>query len=142
MGEASEIARPVEAVAFHLQALPKFFFVTSLLKSHGHLRKLYLNYRTAFFGSDISRDVACAWDVDIKSLAETEFILHEDGELEGELEINIKLNPVIRFEPKVYKMTLLHEMAHVKLYPYLAHGKKFDQEMLRLACCGAFNSIW
>lgn len=39
-------------------------------------------------------------------------------------------------------ITLLHEMAHVKLYPYKHHGKKFDLEMLRLAASGAFNGLW
>jgi predicted SprT family Zn-dependent metalloprotease len=74
----------------------------------------------------------------VNEMAVTDFTT-EDGELTM---IEIRLNPVMRFESKVYKFTLLHEMVHVKLYPYRFHGKKFDQEMLRLACAGAFNSIW
>jgi predicted metal-dependent hydrolase len=40
------------------------------------------------------------------------------------------------------KMTVLHEMVHVKLAPYLGHGKKFQDEMKRLAEMNAFKGMW
>jgi hypothetical protein len=39
------------------------------------------------------------------------------------------------------KADLLHEMVHVK-NPRLAHGPRFQKEMLRLAQIGAFKGIW
>lgn len=75
----------------------------------------------------------------IRELAVTDFTVEDDGEVSL---IEIRLNPVLRFEPKIYKMALLHECAHVHLYPYRFHGKRFDLEMSRLALIGAFNGIW
>jgi len=37
---------------------------------------------------------------------------------------------------------VLHEQVHIKLYPYRKHGKRFNQEMLRLAGAGAFDDLW
>jgi len=39
-------------------------------------------------------------------------------------------------------MTLLHEMAHLSLYPHVKHGKKFNAEMLRIANRGGFDGLW
>lgn len=42
------------------------------------------------------------------------------------------------------KWFLLHEMAHLKLYPNEGepHGQVFDEEMMRLAFRGAFHKLW
>lgn len=42
----------------------------------------------------------------------------------------------------MWRMTLLHEMAHMALWPDRKHGKKFTAEMLRLAQLGAFDKLW
>jgi hypothetical protein len=39
-------------------------------------------------------------------------------------------------------LTLLHEMAHIKLGKRVNHGKKFQKEMLRLANAGAMEDLW
>jgi hypothetical protein len=62
--------------------------------------------------------------------------------LEEEKVWRIRMNPFMAGWKSVYRFTLLHEMVHVKLSPYLKHGKKFNDEMLRLAEQGAFNNIW
>lgn len=39
-------------------------------------------------------------------------------------------------------MTVLHEMVHIAIWPAATHGKKFQDEMMRLALEGAFKEIW
>lgn len=54
----------------------------------------------------------------------------------------IQVNPAYAMDVSIVKLTLLHEMAHVALWPYRTHGPKFQQEMLRLANAGAMNGKW
>lgn len=42
----------------------------------------------------------------------------------------------------VLKLSLLHELCHVKLYPYGGHGEEFDAEMVKLAFKNAFHDLW
>lgn len=55
---------------------------------------------------------------------------------------------VIYFHPGYHasldmiKMSVLHEMCHVALHPYMKHGRKFQEEMKRLAMRDAFEGIW
>lgn len=57
----------------------------------------------------------------------------------------IKLDPSLKGVPDYWKLLLLHEMAHIKLWPKHPkhqHGKAFQDEMKRLANEGAFKSLW
>lgn len=54
----------------------------------------------------------------------------------------LQINPRYLVDTCMVRMTLLHEMAHIKLWPYKAHGVRFQQEMLRLAKAGAFKGLW
>ena len=67
----------------------------------------------------------------------------ELGEVKQEGErIILRIDPSIRFTSAVTKLVLLHEMSHLRLWPYLGHGRKFQAEMLRLAALGAFKNLW
>lgn len=58
----------------------------------------------------------------------------------------IYLDKALRDRDSLIKFSLLHEMVHVKLHPTStavdAHGKEFDDEMMRLAFRGAFHNLW
>lgn len=54
----------------------------------------------------------------------------------------ILINPAYALDARTVKLTLLHEMAHISLWPYRWHGEKFQEEMQRLAQLGAFKRIW
>jgi len=54
----------------------------------------------------------------------------------------IRIDPIYRTSLRVAKMTLLHEMVHVKLWPHVSHGARFQREMMRLAQSGAFRRLW
>ncbi len=40
------------------------------------------------------------------------------------------------------KLTLLHEMVHLELWPEISHGARFQARMLELAQAGAFKDMW
>lgn len=109
------------------------------MKSHGHLRRLYLKRREQFFGDSIPDDVPVGFDADLtmKVMGLCTYTIEADGS-RG---FRISINPMLRPWPKVYEQVLLHEMAHVKLYPYAQHGKKFKQEIHRLMDAGAFDRL-
>lgn len=39
------------------------------------------------------------------------------------------------------ELVLMHELAHVKLYPYTWHGQRFKDEIRRLVMRGAYDTI-
>jgi len=111
------------------------------VKQHGHLKRLYGSYRTKYFGSSIPEpeNAKVSWDASINQdlLGDAEVQV-----VDGKSVACIRLNPLIRPFRSLYKMVLLHEMAHIKLWPWCHHGKKFDAEMLRLAAEGALKGLW
>lgn len=63
----------------------------------------------------------------------------------------ILLSSELKNHPKIWRMTLLHEMAHVKFRGHPKeiysisrnrHSKLWQKEMLRLAKEGAFKKLW
>src|SRR5579864_4244808 len=70
------------------------------------------------------------------------------GDIQGsgyQVEDEIVINRKDRTRSNVWKLTLLHEMAHRSLSQYRTrsdHGREFQQEMLRLANAGAFRYLW
>jgi hypothetical protein len=58
------------------------------------------------------------------------------------LEFVLRIDPRFAHDSRTVRITLLHEMAHIKLSPYRTHGPKFEAEMQRLAAAGAFKGLW
>lgn len=60
------------------------------------------------------------------------------------LELVIELAEWTRGMNNVWRLTLLHEMVHLKLHNKRCktHGKLFNDEMKRLANVGAMNGLW
>ena len=54
---------------------------------------------------------------------------------------HIMLNPKFKEWVKATKITLLHEMCHVKLHNKGGHGPKFKKELRRLILAGAFDDL-
>lgn len=53
----------------------------------------------------------------------------------------VVLNPYFKDWSKVNRITLLHEMVHVKLNGRHGHGPKFKKELRRLILAGAFDDL-
>lgn len=54
----------------------------------------------------------------------------------------VTIDPKYAIEGRTWRLTLLHEMVHLKLYPARTHGNTFQQQMFRLAILGAFRQLW
>lgn len=97
------------------------------------LTRWYKKYNEKFFENRLPHDALVGWNPCEGDFAEVE---KKDGRFE------LRINPQYNVAPSVWKMSLLHEMAHVSLYPYKTHGKRFQDEMKRLSELGAFSGLW
>lgn len=57
-------------------------------------------------------------------------------------EFILRIDPRFAHDSATVRMTLLHEMVHIKVQPYRWHGVRFQEEMQRLANAGAFKGLW
>lgn len=105
------------------------------------LRRAYLKYNDLHFESQLPFGLTVYWEPASGNLGET-FEIETLEDTGGEPDLGIRIDPVLRFSGRMWRFTLLHEMVHVKFYPDLSHGKKFQQEMTRLALAGAFKKLW
>jgi hypothetical protein len=101
-------------------------------KSDRQLKLWYGKFNRLYFEGKLP-DASVWWEPTHSAYADCNFI---DGKFV------IRMNPAICAWTSMAKWTLLHEMVHVKLHPYDKHGKKFHNEMMRLAERGAFTGIW
>lgn len=109
-------------------------------KSDKRLAHWYHKWNNQYFASELPVDTVLYWEP----------LTQDDGETCPVYEIDfgkfaIKIDPATMGFPRYWKMTLLHEMAHLKLWPKHPkhqHGKVFEQEMVRLAQAGAFKNLW
>jgi predicted SprT family Zn-dependent metalloprotease len=102
--------------------------------SDSQLRRWYRDYNRRFFGGALPADA----DVFYAPIDGA----HGDALGESNGEFTLRINPACAIDLRVVRMTLLHEMAHLKLWPYRTHGPRFEQEMQRLAVAGAFKGLW
>lgn len=56
--------------------------------------------------------------------------------------VQIHINPELHVTFDQARLTLLHEMVHIFLFPYDKHGKKFHDAMKTLAIKGAMDALW
>lgn len=97
------------------------------------LVRWYQKYNRLYFGGKLH--AVSIWYEVPSSGGFADCQLKEDG-------WQVRINPALAGWPQLAKLTLLHELVHIRLHPYKKHGKKFNAEMLRLAQCGALNDLW
>lgn len=104
------------------------------------LKTIYNTYNRKYFDGQLPSETLVGWN---DELGPKTFGLNISVADEGNhLLFTISIDPRKHFSSEQYRLTLLHEMCHIKLYPYMKHGKKFNEEMLRLAVRGALNELW
>lgn len=100
------------------------------MTSDPQLRFWLLRFNELYYGGELPTDrIAVWWEPCGKDAATTR--------LEDEDEYVIRVDPSLTGLLRHAKKDLLHEMAHVKLWPFRKlkdHGKRFDAEIQRL--CG------
>lgn len=102
------------------------------------LASVYAEYNAQYFGDSLPKDTLTCWSEEgsIESVVFYALTLHVRP-------VQVYFSPKIKHLEAVLRMTMLHEMVHVKLGRSSAeHGKAFQKEMLRLAKRGAFQSLW
>lgn len=96
------------------------------------LKRAYLRYNRLYFGNLLPTDIDLKWQ---KFGGDSLYGCW----VEGYISINAKHKKL----PKVWKMTLLHEMAHAATDTERSeHGPRWRKEMRRLARLGAFDRLW
>lgn len=114
------------------------------MAEHGNnmLYRWFCKYNRQYFGGELPADVQVYWEPNIPNDASGEtcpvFEVAAD-------KFKITLDPAIQALPKYWKMILLHEMIHVKLWrtnPRHQHGKLFEDEKARLVGLGALKKLW
>lgn len=116
-----------------------------MLKQDKRLQRWYEKYNKLYFGSKLPKACVVGWNNeldpgDAAAVHGVHFTMAEDG-VDWDV-VGIHLDAAKHAGAKDARMSLLHEMAHLSLYPYRFHGKKFDMEMRRLAMLGAFDGLW
>lgn len=102
-----------------------------MILSQRRLRRWFRQYNRRYFGGYLPRDAKLSWTP----------IEQCWGQSYGEPP-TIEISPACGVDSRLARMTLLHEMVHLSLYPYRAHGPKFEAEMRRLAQAGAMKGLW
>jgi hypothetical protein len=119
-------------------------------KSDPELSKLYSYYRRKFFDNKLpppssiyigydkleNNDSATVWDEEV-DFSSKSHLLEENEEFVILLNIRMKEDN----DKTNLRLSLIHEMAHIKLWPYIAHGNPWKQELLRLFNVGAYYPL-
>ena len=102
--------------------------------SDRHLRRWYQDYNRKWFSGDLPEHTDILYAPVQGCLADVGYCPAHDFVL--------RINPRFAVDTCMVRMTLLHEMVHMKLWPYKIHGKRFQVEMQKLAVLGAFRGLW
>jgi hypothetical protein len=106
------------------------------------LKSLYKRYNRKYFDGSLPADIPLKFE---NMSATTHCGLTTMFASEGLFLPVIYLDSTFKEYEPLTKISLLHEMTHIKLHPRAledAHGQAFDEEMMRLAFRGAFHGLW
>jgi hypothetical protein len=103
------------------------------VKSDRQLRRWYNEFNRKWFNDELPKDIAVRYEVVDGAQAEA------DPQNDGTW--ILRIHPAIAWSSRNAAFALIHEMVHVKT-ECMGHGKEFQDEMLRLAQCGALRNLW
>lgn len=113
-----------------------------MFKPDKRLQNYFDKFNKAYFDGSL-HDVTVGWDDELKELTEGLTVAIQEEDDTRMLFFRVNMNVSLKGgTTNVILLTLLHEMCHVKLYPYMKHGRRFQEEMKRLALRDAFKGIW
>lgn len=106
------------------------------------LRRWYRQFNRQYFGDTLppSDDVVLCWEPVAHCDGECAKV-HEAGTDRETGDFIIRIDPAYRMSKNVARLVLIHEMVHVKLWPYVAHGTRFDRELARLCMFPAYRRL-
>jgi hypothetical protein len=104
----------------------------------GALKRVYDTYNKKYFDGLLPKEAI----VGTNDLASSECGIAVRHEESGHEIFVIHIDPVKHNGSRDMRLTLLHEMIHLKLFPYQYHGKRFEEEKNRLTLRGATKGLW
>lgn len=108
-------------------------------KSDKRLKRFYDKLNKLYYENRLSDDTQVGWNDEIGGYGLT--IAIDDEETQHKI-FMIYVDKKKHFDFRQVLMTIVHEIAHVALYPCMNHRKKFQNELRRLAMLGAFDNLW
>lgn len=116
-------------------------------KSSSSLSHWYKKFNKLYFDDKLPKDVLVGWNDDWPENSDAcathigvKFTRDEDG-ADHHTEL-IQLDPKQHLGARDGRLSLLHEMCHVALFPNSTHGIKFKNEKRRVAMLGALDDLW
>lgn len=110
-----------------------------MVKTDKRLQNFFNRANKLYFDGKLPSDTIVSWNDEIPGYGLTVGITDKDTK---HTFFHIYIDPEKHVDGRQSRLTLLHEMAHVRLYPDMRHGRRFEQEMIRLAIAGAFKGLW
>lgn len=105
--------------------------------SDKRLQRWYREYNAKYFGGELPDEVDTFFGPSIRDHGMYGFVVDFDHVTEMELCLDHGLIQ----DDRLAKIFLLHECAHIKLWPYVTHGARFHAEIQRLAALGAYRGL-
>lgn len=102
--------------------------------SDRRLRNWYRNFNRLWFAEGLPEDVDVLY-APVEGCSGRTFPEDHDAFV-------IRINPQFSVCERMTRLTLLHEMVHVELWPYATHGPRFEARMQELAAAGAMRGLW
>lgn len=101
--------------------------------SIARIRRWYGHYNRKYFGGRLPADIPILYDSRKGSVAQL-----EEG---SEGKPTIVFSPPYATEGGIVRITLLHEMVHVELWPERNHGKRYQRRIDELYKAGAYRGL-
>ena len=96
----------------------------------------YRRYNRLLFGNSLRPDVILYWD----SLSEDDAdAIIDDKLIPGKFVIRVKA--ALAGWKNQWRLCLIHEMAHLHLWPYQHHGDAWDREIIRLTKYKSYRKL-
>jgi hypothetical protein len=112
-------------------------------KPDKRLQKWYQKYNRLYFDNQLPAGVLVGWDEDEPEAAHIHGVVFNKKDDGVDMTVAcIRLNPNKHVGSIDARQSLLHELCHLKLLPWPHHGKRFNNEMRRLAMLGALDDLW
>lgn len=100
---------------------------------HKELQKVYHVYNRRWFLGNLPDEVDCMFAPTDNCIG---LVQMENGCW------LLTIDPKYAIEGRMWRLTLLHEQAHLLNHPYWTHGVKFQNTMKALAGMGAMRTLW
>src|SRR5690348_14172497 len=112
-----------------------------MFKADRRLKNFYDKSNRLYFDGKLPVDTEVGWNEELDTIYYGLTLGFSDEDTKHSF-FQMHISTALKGFPEIARLTVLHEMAHIHLYPYMKHGKKFQDEMIRLAVRGAFKGLW